>query len=54
VTKVKFEKCGPPQAVDVMAATCLEASRNLDKIYHNINEEIIEVFKSFSDEIIEK
>lgn len=46
VTKITFDKAGPPQAIDVMAATCREASKNLDGIYHHLNDEIIEVFKN--------
>lgn len=32
VTKIQFEKVGPPQAIDVMTATCREAAHNLDNI----------------------
>lgn len=53
-SKITMDKQGPPQAVDIMAASCREASKNLDKIYNSINDEIIEHFKTFSDEIIDK
>jgi len=37
-----------------MAASCRDATANLDNVYNNINDEILKHFTSYSDEIIEK
>lgn len=37
-----------------MAASCRDATANLDHVYNNINDEILNHFTSYSDEIIEK
>jgi len=52
--KIKFEKVGPPQAIDIMTSSCKEAVSNLDHVYDNLNEEILDVFKVWSEEILAK
>jgi len=51
-TKINFEKVGPPQPMDIMAASCRDSVKNLDKIYHNLNEEIMSIFRNFTEEIV--
>lgn len=44
VCKTTFEKLGPIQSTDIMAASCRDATVNLDKVYNNLNDEILNHF----------
>lgn len=45
-TKTEFEKLAPIQSTDVMAAGCRDATANLDKVYNNLNDEILNHFST--------
>jgi len=46
VTKAQFEKLDTVQYTDIMAASCRDASVNLENVYNNLNDEILDHFKT--------